>query len=147
VAALDPSPRSLTPDTRHPRGPHLVCAPASLLDNWAREIGHWCPKLRVLTYHGNSRSAAQGGGNWPSRFEMLARQMNAVLAGCYLPCSWAPVSAAHVHHPLMASHSSLLCALLSPRPRARPGEQGGDPRAPGGVAHEGGRHADSGCRR
>ncbi|KIZ02719.1 SNF2 family DNA-dependent ATPase, partial [Monoraphidium neglectum] len=47
-------------DWENDRGPHLVCAPASLLDNWAREIGHWCPKLRVLTYHGNSREETRG---------------------------------------------------------------------------------------
>ncbi|KAI8475301.1 MAG: P-loop containing nucleoside triphosphate hydrolase protein [Monoraphidium minutum] len=47
-------------DWENDRGPHLVCAPASLLDNWAREIGHWCPGLRVLTYHGNSREETRG---------------------------------------------------------------------------------------
>lgn len=34
------------------RGPHLVVAPASLLENWERELALWCPRLRVVTYHG-----------------------------------------------------------------------------------------------
>ncbi|KAF6259017.1 SNF2 family N-terminal domain-containing protein [Scenedesmus sp. NREL 46B-D3] len=33
-------------------GPHLVVAPASLLENWERELALWCPRLRVVTYHG-----------------------------------------------------------------------------------------------
>ena len=36
-----------------------MCVPASLLDNWAREINNWCPKLRIVTYHGNSREATR----------------------------------------------------------------------------------------
>lgn len=27
-------------------------APASLLENWERELALWCPRLRVVTYHG-----------------------------------------------------------------------------------------------
>jgi SWI/SNF-related matrix-associated actin-dependent regulator 1 of chromatin subfamily A len=30
----------------------LVVAPASLLENWERELALWCPRLRVVTYHG-----------------------------------------------------------------------------------------------
>jgi hypothetical protein len=29
-----------------------VVAPASLLENWERELALWCPRLRVVTYHG-----------------------------------------------------------------------------------------------
>ncbi|KAL1510888.1 hypothetical protein AB1Y20_005720 [Prymnesium parvum] len=32
--------------------PHLVVAPASTLDNWAREFAAWAPGLRVVKYHG-----------------------------------------------------------------------------------------------
>ncbi|CAI5531574.1 unnamed protein product [Closterium sp. Naga37s-1] len=38
-------------------GPHLVVAPASLLDNWQRELQLWCPQLRVVLYHGGQRTA------------------------------------------------------------------------------------------
>ncbi|CAI7814938.1 unnamed protein product [Closterium sp. NIES-54] len=38
-------------------GPHLVVAPASLLDNWQRELQLWCPQLRVVLYHGGQRGA------------------------------------------------------------------------------------------
>ena len=37
------------------RGPHLVVAPASLLENWQREIARWCPSLRTILYHGSER--------------------------------------------------------------------------------------------
>eukprot|EP00879_Flechtneria_rotunda_P017507 GHRR01018356.1.p1 GENE.GHRR01018356.1~~GHRR01018356.1.p1 ORF type:complete len:1057 (+),score=419.84 GHRR01018356.1:236-3406(+) len=36
-------------------GPHLVVAPASLLENWERELALWCPRLRVVTYHGSHK--------------------------------------------------------------------------------------------
>lgn len=29
-----------------------MVAPASLLENWERELALWCPRLRVVTYHG-----------------------------------------------------------------------------------------------
>lgn len=28
-------------------GPHLVVVPASLLENWQRELKRWCPALEV----------------------------------------------------------------------------------------------------
>lgn len=28
-------------------GPHLVVVPASLLENWQRELRRWCPALKV----------------------------------------------------------------------------------------------------
>ena len=31
---------------------HLVIAPSSVLDNWARELARWCPGLRSVKYHG-----------------------------------------------------------------------------------------------
>nr|XP_023692523.1 SWI/SNF-related matrix-associated actin-dependent regulator of chromatin subfamily A containing DEAD/H box 1 isoform X5 [Paramormyrops kingsleyae] len=35
------------------KGPHLIAAPASTIDNWVRELNLWCPKLKVLPYRGN----------------------------------------------------------------------------------------------
>ncbi|KAK9811037.1 hypothetical protein WJX73_008229 [Symbiochloris irregularis] len=35
--------------------PHLVIAPASVLQNWQRELAFWCPSLRVVAYHGAQR--------------------------------------------------------------------------------------------
>ncbi|KAA6428197.1 MAG: SNF2 family DNA-dependent ATPase [Trebouxia sp. A1-2] len=37
-------------------GPHLVVAPASLLENWQRELQRWCPGLRLVTYYGKDRA-------------------------------------------------------------------------------------------
>ncbi|XP_043917310.1 SWI/SNF-related matrix-associated actin-dependent regulator of chromatin subfamily A containing DEAD/H box 1 [Protopterus annectens] len=34
-------------------GPHLVIVPASTLDNWLRELNHWCPDLKVVLYYGS----------------------------------------------------------------------------------------------
>ncbi|CAM8984051.1 unnamed protein product [Rhodiola kirilowii] len=39
------------------RGPHLVVCPASVLENWEREIKRWCPTLSVVKYHGATRTA------------------------------------------------------------------------------------------
>lgn len=35
--------------------PHLVVAPASVLENWQREFACWCPALRVASYFGPGR--------------------------------------------------------------------------------------------
>ncbi|XP_066568320.1 SWI/SNF-related matrix-associated actin-dependent regulator of chromatin subfamily A containing DEAD/H box 1A [Amia ocellicauda] len=35
------------------RGPHLITVPSSTLDNWVRELKHWCPTLKVLIYYGS----------------------------------------------------------------------------------------------
>ena len=43
-------------------GPHLVIVPASLLENWQRELQKWCPGLRVVTYYGKDR--------WQTREEL-----------------------------------------------------------------------------
>ncbi|XP_050233691.1 protein CHROMATIN REMODELING 19 [Mercurialis annua] len=38
-------------------GPHLVVCPASVLENWERELKKWCPSFSVLQYHGATRAA------------------------------------------------------------------------------------------
>ena len=37
-------------------GPHLVVVPASLLENWQRELHRWCPKLKSVVYYGKNRA-------------------------------------------------------------------------------------------
>lgn len=37
-------------------GPHLVICPASLLENWQRELERWCPSLNMVAYYGPNRS-------------------------------------------------------------------------------------------
>lgn len=37
-------------------GPHLVVVPASLLENWQRELRRWCPALKSVVYYGKHRS-------------------------------------------------------------------------------------------
>lgn len=40
----------------HDPGPHMVVVPASLLENWRRELKRWCPSLTARTYHGPDRT-------------------------------------------------------------------------------------------
>lgn len=37
------------------RGPHLVVVPASLLENWQRELRRWCPSIKSIVYYGKHR--------------------------------------------------------------------------------------------
>ncbi|XP_019262592.1 PREDICTED: protein CHROMATIN REMODELING 19 [Nicotiana attenuata] len=37
-------------------GPHLIVCPASVLENWERELKRWCPEFTVIQYHGAARS-------------------------------------------------------------------------------------------
>lgn len=37
-------------------GPHLIVCPASVLENWERELKKWCPSFTVLQYHGAARA-------------------------------------------------------------------------------------------
>lgn len=37
-------------------GPHLIVCPASVLENWERELKKWCPSFSVLQFHGAARS-------------------------------------------------------------------------------------------
>ncbi|KAF7809564.1 protein CHROMATIN REMODELING 19 [Senna tora] len=38
-------------------GPHLIVCPASVLENWERELQRWCPSFSVVQYHGARRAA------------------------------------------------------------------------------------------
>ncbi|EFN58097.1 hypothetical protein CHLNCDRAFT_17545, partial [Chlorella variabilis] len=40
-------------------GPHLVVVPASLLENWQRELRRWCPGLKVVVYYGKHRAVVR----------------------------------------------------------------------------------------
>ncbi|WOL07232.1 protein CHROMATIN REMODELING 19 [Canna indica] len=37
-------------------GPHLIVCPASVLENWQRELKRWCPHFNVILFHGSSRT-------------------------------------------------------------------------------------------
>ncbi|KAK1297027.1 putative chromatin-remodeling complex ATPase chain [Acorus calamus] len=38
-------------------GPHLIVSPASVLENWERELKRWCPSFSVVLFHGTGRTA------------------------------------------------------------------------------------------
>lgn len=45
--------KSLEKSDKTAVGPHLVVVPASVLNNWTRELSWIAPKMRVVTYHGS----------------------------------------------------------------------------------------------
>ena len=64
------------------RGPHLVVAPTSILENWRREVEQWCPSLRVLVYSGSEAERAA-----------LREDVRACAVGFEVViCSYAPAS-------------------------------------------------------
>lgn len=48
-------------------GPHLVVVPASLLENWQRELARWCPALKVCV------RVTQGAGHPRCRGQQAGR--------------------------------------------------------------------------
>lgn len=46
-----------------PSGPHLVVVPASLLDNWMRELRQWAPGLKVAVLYGPHREGVRDAVN------------------------------------------------------------------------------------
>eukprot|EP00897_Mesotaenium_endlicherianum_P008187 jgi/Mesen1/7397/ME000388S06610 len=61
------------------QGPHLVVVPASLLDNWRRELQLWCPAFDVVLYHGNERAQVRKGLEDAARRHHGAAPFNVLL--------------------------------------------------------------------
>ena len=40
-------------ETNMRKGPHLIVAPSSVLENWSHEFQHFCPALKVEVYYGS----------------------------------------------------------------------------------------------
>ncbi|XP_071692660.1 protein CHROMATIN REMODELING 19-like [Rutidosis leptorrhynchoides] len=51
-------------------GPHLIVCPASVLENWERELKKWCPSFTVLQFHGAGRTAHSKQLNYLSKSKM-----------------------------------------------------------------------------
>lgn len=58
-------------------GPHLVVCPASVLENWERELKKWCPSFSIIMFHGAGRTAfskelsSLGKAGCPAPFNVL----------------------------------------------------------------------------
>lgn len=58
-------------------GPHLIVCPASVLENWERELKRWCPSFSVILFHGAGRAvyskelSSMGKAGLPPPFNVL----------------------------------------------------------------------------
>uniref|UniRef100_A0A0D9W8A7 Uncharacterized protein n=1 Tax=Leersia perrieri TaxID=77586 RepID=A0A0D9W8A7_9ORYZ len=58
-------------------GPHLIVCPASVLENWERELRKWCPSFSIIMFHGAGRTAyskelsSLGKAGYPPPFNVL----------------------------------------------------------------------------
>ncbi|PAN39610.1 hypothetical protein PAHAL_7G255500 [Panicum hallii] len=58
-------------------GPHLIVCPASVLENWERELKKWCPSFSIIMFHGAGRTAyskelsSLGKAGCPAPFNVL----------------------------------------------------------------------------
>lgn len=58
-------------------GPHLIVCPASVLENWERELRKWCPSFTIVMFHGAGRTAyskelsSLGKAGCPAPFNVL----------------------------------------------------------------------------
>ncbi|CAL5030542.1 unnamed protein product [Urochloa decumbens] len=58
-------------------GPHLIVCPASVLENWERELRKWCPSFSIIMFHGAGRTAyskelsSLGKAGCPAPFNVL----------------------------------------------------------------------------
>uniref|UniRef100_A0A0E0PCR6 Helicase ATP-binding domain-containing protein n=1 Tax=Oryza rufipogon TaxID=4529 RepID=A0A0E0PCR6_ORYRU len=58
-------------------GPHLIVCPASVLENWERELKKWCPSFSIIMFHGAGRTAyskelsSLGKAGYPPPFNVL----------------------------------------------------------------------------
>ncbi|CAD6259969.1 unnamed protein product [Miscanthus lutarioriparius] len=58
-------------------GPHLIVCPASVLENWERELRKWCPSFSIIMFHGAARTtyskelSSLGKAGCPAPFNVL----------------------------------------------------------------------------
>lgn len=83
AAASQPSPDVMDVFSRASCGPHLVVVPTSVLANWVRELGEWCPGLRAVLYAGSqaerkaARKALPGAHVVVTSYALLEKPENA----------------------------------------------------------------------
>ncbi|MHB1463418.1 MAG: SNF2-related protein [Armatimonadota bacterium] len=65
--------------TRHEIERALVVAPASLLDQWRRELALWAPELRVMVVRGNADNRSW---QWPYRAHVTITSYETLRADC-----------------------------------------------------------------
>jgi SNF2 family DNA or RNA helicase len=70
----------------------LVVAPASLLENWERELALWCPRLRVVTYHGAHKEMVR---NQLEKWRYDVSTAHRGLRGCDLSIAVVPTAIKH----------------------------------------------------
>lgn len=87
--------------------PVIISCPASLLDNWTREISIWAPRLKAIKYHGSQKERRQIADQLfedyeenkvdaiITTFQMLSNKMDINMAFKHLEFSYMIVDEAH----------------------------------------------------
>ncbi|KAL4427971.1 hypothetical protein ABPG75_002060 [Micractinium tetrahymenae] len=76
-------------------GPHLVVVPASLLENWQRELRRWCPTLKVVVYYGKHRVVVRKRLNTLREKMAKGEEVNDDLSDLANPDMLAELAASH----------------------------------------------------
>ncbi|KAH8739659.1 SWI/SNF-related [Cryptosporidium ryanae] len=108
--------------------PVIITCPASLLDNWIKEVSIWAPRLRAVKYHGSQKERRNIADNMIqdyengnidaiiTTFQMLSSKTDINIAFKYLEFSYMIVDEAHnIKNSASQRYKSLSRKIVSER--------------------------------